>query len=154
MSAERRRVEAHGGKEEFGEVIKLVHASDVHFGKLHDPGAMEAFLGFLEGTEPDLLVLSGDLTQRAKVEEYQAARDFIQSVGSLPVVVTPGNHDVPLYRVFERLFRPLVNYQSFISRELDTITGIPGAPVVSLNSTSPYRAIVNGRIRGAISGFW
>lgn len=128
-------------------MITLVHASDVHFGKLHDPGALEAFLRFLEGAEPDLLVISGDLTQRARIGEYEAARDFIRKLAPLPVVVTPGNHDVPLYRIFERLLRPLGNYQTFISRDLDTVTEIPGATVVSLNSTSPYRAIVNGRIR-------
>lgn len=128
-------------------MITLVHASDVHFGRLHDAGALEAFLGFLERNSPDLLVLSGDLTQRAKVSEYEAARDFIRGLAPLPVVVTPGNHDVPLYRIFERLLRPLRNYQTHISRELDTVTEIPGVTVISLNSTSPYRAIVNGRIR-------
>lgn len=130
-------------------MIKLVHASDVHFGKLHDAEALTAFHAFLSRTEPDLLVLSGDFTQRAKIEEYEAARDFLRGLAPLPVVVTPGNHDVPLYRVIERLFRPLRNYQDYISRELDTVTKIPGATVVSVNSTAPHRAIVNGHITDA-----
>ena len=129
------------------DVITLIHASDVHFGKRHDSEAMAAFQGFLKGAEADLLVISGDLTQRAKVKEYGAARAFLQELEPLPVVVTPGNHDVPLYRVFERIFRPLANYQTYISRELDSVTEIPGVTLVSINSTAPRRAIVNGRIR-------
>ena len=65
------------------------------------------------------------------------------------MVVTPGNHDVPLYRVWERVFAPLRNYREFISPELDTVTKINGATVVSLNTTAPHRAIVNGRLRGS-----
>jgi len=130
-------------------LITLVHASDIHFGRLHDAEAMTAFMAFLEGADPDLLVISGDLTQRAKPREYEAAREFLQGLAPLPVVVTPGNHDVPLYRVFERVLKPLSNYESFISRDLDTVTEIPGATVVALNSTSPRRAIVNGRLGSA-----
>lgn len=128
-------------------MIKLVHASDVHFGKLHDGEALAIFREFLSRTEPDILVFSGDFTQRAKIREYKAAREFLVGLAPLPVVVTPGNHDVPLYRVLERFVRPLRNYQEYISRKVDTVTEIPGATVVALNSTAPYRAIVNGRIR-------
>lgn len=127
-------------------MITLLHASDIHFGTPFDSGAFDAFRRLLGGISPDLIVLSGDFTQRAKVREYEAARDFLQSLPDVPVVVTPGNHDVPLYRVFERLFEPLKNYRSYISQELDTVTRIPGVTVVSLDSTAPHRAIVNGRI--------
>jgi 3',5'-cyclic AMP phosphodiesterase CpdA len=62
-------------------------------------------------------------------------------------VVTPGNHDVPLYRVFERIVAPYRNYREYISRELDTVTRVDGAIVVSLSSAAPHSAITNGRIR-------
>jgi 3',5'-cyclic AMP phosphodiesterase CpdA len=127
-------------------MLTLLHASDIHFGKPHDSGAMESFLRFLEDASPDLLVLSGDFTQRAKVREYEAARAFIRGLGDLPVVVTPGNHDVPLYRVFERALAPLRNYREYISQELDQVTRIHGMTVVSLDSTAPHTAIVNGRL--------
>ena len=126
--------------------LTVLHASDIHFGKPFDPGAAKAFLGFLRGLSPDLLVLSGDFTQRAKVREYEAARTFLESFPRVPVVVTPGNHDVPLYRFWERLFAPLRNYRAHISKDLDTVTRIPGATVVSLDSTAPLTAIVNGRM--------
>lgn len=126
--------------------LTVLHASDIHFGKPFDPGAAEAFLGFLRRLGPDLLVISGDFTQRAKVREYEAARTFLERLPPVPVVVTPGNHDVPLYRFWERLFAPLRNYRAHISKDLDRVTRIPGATVVSLDSTAPLTAIVNGRL--------
>jgi 3',5'-cyclic AMP phosphodiesterase CpdA len=127
-------------------MVTLLHASDIHFGKPYVPAAMEALLRFLAAAQPQLLVLSGDLTQRAKIREYEEARRFLQGLGDLPVVVTPGNHDVPLYRVFERLFAPLRNYRRYVSEELDQVLQLPGITVVALDSTAPHRAIVNGRI--------
>jgi len=126
--------------------LTVLHASDIHFGKHFDPGAAEALSDFLDPLPVDLIVLSGDFTQRAKVTEYKAARTFLKTLEPTPVVVTPGNHDIPLYRVWERLLAPRRNYRAFISRDLDTVTRVPGATVVALDSTAPHTAIVNGRI--------
>jgi 3',5'-cyclic AMP phosphodiesterase CpdA len=127
-------------------MLTILHASDLHFGKPFDAGAAEVLLRTIRDQAPDLVVLSGDFTQRAKVREYQEARDFLRSLPDIPVVVTPGNHDVPLYRVWERIFAPLKNYRDYISTDLDTVTSVDGATVVALNTTSPLRAIVNGRL--------
>jgi 3',5'-cyclic AMP phosphodiesterase CpdA len=127
-------------------MLSIVHGSDLHFGKPFHPDAARAFRRALDELAPDVLVLSGDFTQRAKVREYEAAREFLRGLPGIPVVVTPGNHDVPLYRVWERILAPLRNYRKYISEELDTVTRVAGATVVSLNSTSPLSAIVNGRI--------
>ena len=127
-------------------MITILHASDLHFGKHYDTMVGEAFLTFARTVTAELIVLSGDLTQRAKVREYRAARDWLDRLPPVPVVVTPGNHDVPLYRVLERLFEPYRNYRVHISDRLDSVTRIPGAIVVALNSTAPLRAIVNGRL--------
>ncbi len=127
-------------------VRTLLHASDLHFGKAFDSLAARAFTAALQDASPDLLVLSGDFTQRAKVGEYRQARDFIRGLSPLPVVVTPGNHDVPLYRVWERLLAPLRNYRSYIAGEVDTLTQVDGVTIVGLSSPSPYGGIVNGRI--------
>ncbi len=100
---------------------------------------------------PDLVVVSGDLTQRARASEYLAVRALLDDLGA-SVVVTPGNHDVPLYRVWERLFAPYRKWRRFISSELDTVTHVPGEPgatVVALNSSAPRRAIVGGRLSPA-----
>src|SRR5690606_38883914 len=110
------------------------------------PVVGEAFQVSARAVAPDLIVVSGDFTQRAKVHEYQAARAWLDRLPQVPLVVTPGNHDVPVYRVWERLTAPYRNYRSWISPDLDTVTRIPGLVVVALNSTAPLRAIVNGRI--------
>ncbi len=127
-------------------MIKIVHGSDLHFGQPHDPEVAERFLESVHEESPDLVVISGDFTQRAKVHEYEAARAWLDRLPEVPVVVTPGNHDVPLYRVWERLTDPYRNYRRFIEPELDTVTRIPGLIAVSLNSSAPRRAIVNGRV--------
>jgi len=127
-------------------MITLVHASDVHFGAPHDPRAAEAFLRAAQEAAPDAVVVSGDFTQRAKVEEYRQAAAFLERLPEVPRVVTPGNHDVPLYRVWERLFAPFRNYREFISEELDSVTRIEGCTLVSLNSAEPHTAIVNGSL--------
>jgi 3',5'-cyclic AMP phosphodiesterase CpdA len=62
-------------------------------------------------------------------------------------VVVPGNHDVPLYRIFERVFSPLGKYRRHISPELDTVLAVDGAVIVALNTTEPLLGITNGRIR-------
>ena len=128
-------------------MLTIVHGSDLHFGKPFHFEAAQAFRRAVGELAPDLLVVSGDFTQRAKVKEYEEAQEFLRSLPDVPLVVTPGNHDVPLYRVWERLVAPLRNYRNFISDQLDTVTRVSGATVVALNSTAPHRAIVNGRIR-------
>lgn len=133
-------------------MLTVVHASDIHFGTPHLPHVAEAFRSDVRTLKPDVIVVSGDLTQRAKVHEFQAAAAFLRELaedsvpGGVPVVTTPGNHDVPLYRVMERLFSPFRNYREHVNEELDTVTRIPGATLVALNSAAPRRAIVNGRI--------
>ena len=127
-------------------MLTILHGSDLHFGKPFHAEVAGVFRRTIEEVSPDILVLSGDFTQRAKVREYQEARAFLRGLPDLPVVVTPGNHDVPLYRVWERVFSPYTNYLEFISPELDTVTSVGGATVVALNSTSPRTSIVNGRL--------
>lgn len=127
-------------------MITILHASDLHFGPPYNEAVGEAFHAAARTMTPDLIVVSGDFTQRAKVSEYEAARAWLDRLPEAPLVVTPGNHDVPLYRVWERVTDPYRNYKQWISPELESATRIPGLIVVSLNSTAPLRAIVNGRI--------
>lgn len=128
-------------------MLTILLGSDLHFGSAYDPEAGEAFRRAIEESTPDLVVIAGDLTQRAKVSEYREAQRFLDSLGDIPLVVTPGNHDVPLYRAFERLLVPFGNYRRYISPDLDTVTRVPGAVVVALHTAAPRRAIVNGRLR-------
>jgi 3',5'-cyclic AMP phosphodiesterase CpdA len=106
----------------------------------------EALLRAVHELEGDVLIVSGDFTQRAKREQFAAARAFLDRLPRLPTVVVPGNHDVPLYRVFERIFRPYQLYKEYVAQDLDMVLRSEEAVIVALNSTKPLRAIVNGRI--------
>lgn len=128
-------------------MLTILQGSDLHFGSAYDPDAGEAFRRAIEESAPDLVVIAGDVTQRAKVGEYREAQRFLESLGDVPLVVTPGNHDVPLYRAFERLLVPFGNYRRYISPDLETVTRVSGAVVVALNTAAPRRAIVNGRLQ-------
>lgn len=126
--------------------IRILHISDLHFGKPFLQHVADAVVASAEQIQPDVLVVSGDLTQRAKQDEFRAARAYLDRFPSLPIVVIPGNHDVPLFRIGERLTKPLANYQQEINVELNTVLELDGAVIVGLDSTAPRRAISNGRI--------
>ena len=127
-------------------MISILHVSDLHFGPPYHEEVGEAVRAFAHRLGPDCIVASGDFTQRAREEQFVAARAFLDTLPAVPTIVTPGNHDVPLYRAMERLTDPYRYYRAHIQEQLDTVTEIPGAVIVSLNSTAPRQAITNGRI--------
>lgn len=127
-------------------MLSLLHISDLHFGPPYVPTVGEALLETVKDMSPDVVVISGDLTQRAKPEQFAEAREYLDRLPFGTRVVVPGNHDVPLYRVLERLSRPYNLYQKYIAEELDSVVHLDDAVIVALNSTHPYRAIKNGRI--------
>ncbi len=97
----------------------IAHLSDLHFGT-EDPAVAEGLLADLAALEPSLVVVSGDLTQRAKVSEFMAAREYLARI-PYPQVVVPGNHDVPFYDVFRRFARPLRRYRAWITDDLQPL---------------------------------
>ncbi|MFU8817836.1 MAG: metallophosphoesterase family protein [Pseudomonadales bacterium] len=127
-------------------MFKLLHISDLHFGKYYLPKVGEALLEQAHGLQPDVIVISGDLTQRAKEQEFAAAREYLDKLPAVPLVVVPGNHDVPLYRVWERLTRPFGLYDRYIGGDRNSLWKDRRAVVVGLDSTAPHRAVKNGRI--------
>jgi 3',5'-cyclic AMP phosphodiesterase CpdA len=127
-------------------MLTLLHISDLHFGSPFLPRAGAALLRIAPKLQVDAIVVSGDLTQRAKRREFEEARAFLDQLPKLPQVIVPGNHDVPLYRIFERMFKPHALYRQHIESQLDRVWQFDNATIVALNSTSPRRAISNGRI--------
>ena len=87
-------------------MISVLHVSDLHFGPPYVPEVGEALQTFAHRLRPELIVASGDFTQRAKPEQFREARAWLDRLPDAPVVVTPGNHDAPLYRVWERITAP------------------------------------------------
>ncbi|WP_426176396.1 metallophosphoesterase family protein [Massilia sp. TWR1-2-2] len=97
----------------------IVHLSDLHFGKV-DEELLEPLRTLVTNIAPDVVVVSGDLTQRAKSEQFEAARDYLDSLPG-PQIIVPGNHDISLYNVFRRFFQPLDRYKRYITTDLDPI---------------------------------
>lgn len=94
----------------------IVHLSDLHFGRV-DPAILPALVSAVVAAAPDLVVVSGDFTQRARVEEFKAAARFLKSLPT-PQLAVPGNHDVPLYNVLHRWLAPLDRYRHYITSDL------------------------------------
>ncbi len=95
----------------------LAHISDLHFGAVK-PKLVEGVLEDLTAISPDLAVVSGDLTQRAKSREYRKVRKFFDQI-PFPYLVVPGNHDVPLYNLYKRFRWALKNYKRYIGDNLE-----------------------------------
>lgn len=94
----------------------IAHISDPHFGT-EDPAVLAGLLADLRDPIPTLVVLSGDLTQRARSEQFHASRKFLDGL-PCPSLVVPGNHDVPLYNVFRRFLDPLGKYRAQVTNDL------------------------------------
>src|ERR1700676_1865719 len=121
----------------------LAHLSDLHFGRL-DRATVRALIATVTEAKPDIVVVSGDLTQRATEREFQEARQFLEALPS-PQIVVPGNHDVPLYNVLARALKPLRNYQRYISKDLEPFYSDDEITIVGIN-TARSLALKNGRI--------
>lgn len=119
--------------------VRLLHISDIHFGPPHRPELDDAIRTLVEREHFDALLVSGDLTQRATREQFTAARAFLQSL-SVPQVVVPGNHDVPLWAVHERLTSPFGRYRRYLSNELEPTLRLPGAWIYGLNTAHGWTA--------------
>ena len=96
---------------------KIVHLSDLHFGTI-EPKILSALTKKVNAERPDIVVVSGDLTQRAREQEFKEAHQFLDTL-PMPQIVVPGNHDVPLYNLLLRTFHPLRHYRKYITDELN-----------------------------------
>lgn len=112
-------------------MVTIAHISDLHFGR-EVPEVVEALAAELNRAPPDLMAVSGDLTQRARVREYQAARAFLDRLPQ-PLLVVPGNHDVPV-NPFRRLFAPWAHWQRWISPELEPVIHAEHFCAIGVNS--------------------
>ena len=121
----------------------IAHLSDPHFGRLERP-TVQALIATVTEARPDIVVVSGDLTQRAKEREFQEARQFLDALPS-PQIVVPGNHDVPFYNVLARALLPLRNYQRYISKDLEPFYSDDEIAIVGIN-TARSLTFKNGRI--------
>ena len=117
--------------------------SDLHFGRV-DATLIDPLIKVVASIKPDLVVVSGDLTQRARSVEFKAARNFLDELPS-PQIVVPGNHDVPLYNMAERMLRPLSKFRRYITSDLEPAYVDEEISVMGIN-TARSMVIKNGRI--------
>jgi 3',5'-cyclic AMP phosphodiesterase CpdA len=127
-------------------VRTIVHLSDLHTGRL-DPAVLAALVPAIHSAAPHLVVLSGDLTQRATDEQFRQARAFLDALPP-PALVIPGNHDVPLWNVFKRFFVPLDGYTRHITGNLAPVYEDEEMIVAGVN-TARSLAWGEGRINGS-----
>lgn len=127
--------------------VRLLHLSDPHFGTERPP-AVAALLRAAEALAPDLVVISGDITQRATAGEFAAAADFVRRLAPLPLRVVPGNHDIPLWNLAQRLFKPRARFDRafFIPEPPPWCVG--GVELLCFDSTSRWRH-KNGALKPA-----
>jgi 3',5'-cyclic AMP phosphodiesterase CpdA len=121
----------------------LVHLSDLHFGRV-DPALLEPLRELVHRLAPDVVVVSGDLTQRAKSEQFEAARAWLDTLPG-PQIIVPGNHDISLYNVFRRFVQPLARYKRYITDDLSPAYIDDEIAVLGVN-TARSLTFKNGRV--------
>ena len=127
-------------------MARLLHLSDIHFGA-HDQRLVDAVEQRIDEEKADLVVISGDFTQRARTDQFEQACAFLGRIRDAghDVLAIPGNHDVPLYDVFRRFLSPLTRYKRFIDDELCPFHQLPGVAVLGINTARSF-TFSDGRI--------
>jgi 3',5'-cyclic AMP phosphodiesterase CpdA len=127
----------------------LVHLSDVHFGRV-DYAIVDELIRKINEIAPHLVVLSGDLTQRARSAQFIEARAFLDKLPK-PQIVVPGNHDIPMHNVFARFATPLEKYKRYITDDLQPFYADEEIAVVGIN-TARSLTVKDGRINATQIG--
>lgn len=127
-------------------MARIAHLSDIHFGA-HDEKLVAATEAWLQERQPDLVIISGDLTQRARLDQFRQASAWLNRLraAGMKILVIPGNHDVPLYDLFRRFGAPLRRYKRYISNELCPWHEDDEVAILGLN-TARSLTIKDGRI--------
>lgn len=123
----------------------ILQISDTHFGT-ELPPVVEALIALAHELSPDLLVLSGDVTQRARPSQFRAAAAFVKALKIPRVLAIPGNHDIPLFDLFTRFAEPYARYRAVFGADLEPSFACPECVVLSVKTTRRYR-----RVDGEIS---
>jgi 3',5'-cyclic AMP phosphodiesterase CpdA len=117
-------------------LTRILHLSDVHFGTVADR-LVAPFLDLAHRLSPDLCVVSGDMTQRARTDQFQAARAFVDRLPK-PVLLVPGNHDMPLWNLPVRVVAPFARYRRVFGPETEPVVRLPNAVVQGVNTANPF----------------
>jgi 3',5'-cyclic AMP phosphodiesterase CpdA len=133
----------------------IVHLSDLHFGRV-DGALVAPLISVITAARPDLLVVSGDFTQRARTTQFLEAKAFLGQL-PFPQLLVPGNHDIPLRDLLARFTRPLVKYRRYISEDLAPFFADAEIAVAGVNTarslTTKYGRINASQIARLVEKF-
>lgn len=118
-------------------MTRVVHLTDLHFG-LHDPDLVGPLKEAVLSVAPDVILVSGDLTQRALRGQFAEAMAFLRGLAK-PFLVVPGNHDVPVFNLFQRLFNPFGPYRDGAAADLGPVLKFGPLRIFGMNTANPYR---------------
>ena len=118
----------------------LIQISDTHFGT-EQPPVEEALVRLVLEQAPALIILSGDITQRARRSQFRAARAFLNRLGDRPILTIPGNHDISLFNPVARIFWPYKSYQSELGDNLEPEFESDELLAIAVNTTRNHRHI-------------
>lgn len=122
-------------------MITLLHVSDPHFGT-EMPHAVAALLRFVQAQAPDILIISGDITQRARRAQFDAAQHFIARLGVGQVLVVAGNHDIPLFNLGQRLWAPYAGWRRAFGATLEPRLEAPAICIAGVHTARAWRHVV------------
>ena len=128
-------------------MTRLLQMSDPHFGTVQ-PAVAQALVVLAHAQRPDLLVLSGDITQRARAAQFRQARAFCERLAIPRMLSLPGNHDIPLFNLWQRLFSPYAGYLRAFGPDLETTLQTPAICLIGVNTTRRWRH-KNGSVSAA-----
>jgi 3',5'-cyclic AMP phosphodiesterase CpdA len=114
-------------------MARLFHVSDLHFGR-EDRAAIAWFEGLVREERPDAVIVTGDLTMRARSAEYRAATEWLGGLG-VPISIEPGNHDLPYFNPIARILTPYGRFKR-VERSIERPLELPGVSVVPLRTTA------------------
>lgn len=120
--------------------VSIAHLSDPHFGTVK-PEILRALQSKMLELSPPIIIISGDITQRARFRQFRAARQFVKSLPKSQVFAIPGNHDIPLFNILARFFYPYFGFKKVFKGTLQKVSVHDEIEVFALNSTSRFRHI-------------
>ncbi|MBM3605594.1 MAG: metallophosphoesterase [Alphaproteobacteria bacterium] len=117
-------------------MARILHLTDLHFG-FHRQTLVQPLLSRITELRPDLVVITGDLTHRALTDQMQEARRFLDRIEA-PLMLMPGNHDIPLWNPVARMFWPFRGFRKHFGPLLAPVGRVDDVRVLSVNSADPY----------------
>ena len=116
-------------------MTRILHLSDLHFG-LERAALVEPLLDLVNAARADLVVVTGDVTHRARTEQFARAAAFLHRIEA-PLIAVPGNHDIPLYRLADRMLKPWRRWRRAIAENLEPVGHVGNIRVQGVNSVDP-----------------